>query len=689
MSNRLIHESSPYLLQHAHNPVDWYPWGEEALQLAKAENKPILVSIGYSACHWCHVMERESFENEEIAAYMNQHFVNIKIDREERPDIDAIYMDAVQVLTGAGGWPLNCFLTPDARPFYGGTYFPPVSKYQRPSWIEVLRSLSDAFRNKRDTIEDQANRLMEHLEKSDTTFTQKQTTNQKSPKGFDLMRDIFYQMRTRFDGLEGGFGGAPKFPGTMVLGFLLKYYHNTKNTPGSNAHEALAHVELTLNKMIRGGIYDQIGGGFARYTTDRAWLIPHFEKMLYDNALLVHLLADAYKLTQKPLYKTTIEETLTYIQREMMSEEGGFYAAQDADSEGVEGKFFVWDKSEIEAVLGDEADLFCQFYDVTEKGNWEEKNILNRPISLKTFTERNGLNSVQIETKFNTLREKLFEYREKRIKPGLDDKILLSWNALMCTGFAKAYEATKNEKYRQIVEDNLAFIFKKFQQAEGSQTLLHTYKNGIAKYEAFLDDYAFLIAALLDAYEITFDTKYIDKAGQLTDFVIEKFFDKTHQLFYYTSENQTDVIVRQRQIYDNATPSGNSTMVSNLKRLSLIKGREDYAETANKMLDKMQHATIKYPTSFGRWAEALTAQIYPYAEIAIVGKNAENMAAQINTLYLPHKIIMAVREENEAYPLLLGKYAKADETLTYICRNYACQAPVETIEGIIRTLNKS
>ncbi len=689
MSNRLIHETSPYLLQHAHNPVDWYPWGEEALQRAKAENKPILVSIGYSACHWCHVMESESFEDEAVAAYMNEHFINIKIDREERPDIDAIYMDAVQVLTGAGGWPLNCFLTSDARPFYGGTYFPPVSKYQRPSWMQVLHSMSDAFCNKRDTVEDQAKRIMAYLEKSDTTLTEKIATTARRPENFDLLRDIFYQIRAQFDGLEGGFGSAPKFPGTMSLSFLLKYYHNTKNTPGSNAHEALAHVELSLDKMIQGGIYDQLGGGFARYATDRAWLVPHFEKMLYDNALLVRLLADAYKVTKKPLYKTTIEETLTYIQREMMSEEGSFYAAQDADSEGVEGKFFVWDKSEIETVIGENANLFCHFYNVTEQGNWEENNILHYTNQLKEYVEQNGLDFVQTRNQLNTSRKKLFQHREERIKPGLDDKILLGWNALMCTGFAKAYEATQHDIYRQIVKDNLAFIFNKFQQAEGSQALYHTYKNGTAKYEAFLDDYAFLIAALLDAYEIIFDTTYIDKAGQLTDFVIEKFFDKTHQLFYYTPDNQTDVIVRQRQIYDNATPSGNSTMVSNLQRLGLMIGREDYTEFAENMLQKMHHAIVNYPTSFGRWAEALTAKVYPYAEIAVIGKSAENMAAQINEQYIPHKVIMAVRKENENYPLLLGKYAEADETLTYICRNYACQAPVETLKEVIETLNNS
>ncbi len=689
MPNRLIHETSPYLLQHAHNPVDWYPWSDEALQKAKAENKPILVSIGYSACHWCHVMEHESFEDEQIAAYMNEHFVNIKVDREERPDIDAIYMEAVQVLTGAGGWPLNCFLTPDARPFYGGTYFPPVSKYQRPSWSQVLQSISSSFLNKRETVEEQAKQLMQHLEKSDTALMDRIGTQEKRIEDFQLLQDIFYKIRERFDRVEGGFGAAPKFPGSMALSYLLKYYYHTKNIAGANAQEALDHVVLSLDKMIQGGIYDQIGGGFARYATDRAWLIPHFEKMLYDNALLVRLLADACKLTGKPLYKETINETLTYIQREMISEEGGFYAAQDADSEGVEGKFFVWDKSEIEEVLGADAELFCAFYDVSEEGNWEHKNILNRPISLQTFTEQNALDFVQTKEKLDTLGQKLFQHREKRIKPGLDDKILLDWNALMCTGFAKAYEATQNETYRQIVEDNLAFIFKKFPQAEGSTALFHTYKNGVAKYEAFFNDYAFLIAALIDAYEITFDTKYLDKAAQLTGYTIEKFFDKTHQLFYYTTDNQKDVIVRQRQFYDNATPSGNSTMIHNLQRLSLLFGNNEYAEIADKMLNKMQVAIQNYPTSFARWAEALMAKVYPYAEIAVVGEEAENIAAQIREQYIPHKVIMAAKTESEAHPLLIGKYAEAGETLIYLCRNYACQAPTESLDEFKEMLNNS
>jgi len=689
MPNRLIHETSPYLLQHAHNPVDWHPWGDEALERAKTENKPILVSIGYSACHWCHVMEHESFEDEKVAAYMNQHFINIKIDREERPDIDGIYMEAVQVLTGAGGWPLNCFLTPDARPFYGGTYFPPVSKYQRPSWIQVLQSITNSFHNKRETVETQANKLMQHIEKSDTALMDKIGTQEKRNEDFHLLQDIFYKIRERFDRVEGGFGGAPKFPGSMALNYLLQYYFYTKNTPGSNAGEAIQHVLFSLDEMIRGGIYDQLGGGFARYTVDKAWLVPHFEKMLYDNALLVRLLADAYKLVRSPLYKDTIEETLTYIQREMMSEEGGFYAAQDADSEGVEGKFFVWNKSEIEKVLGEDAELFCAFYDVTEQGNWEHKNILNRPTPVQTYAEQNGLDFVQTKEKLSALREKLFQHREKRIKPGLDDKILLDWNALMSSAFAKAYEATQNETYRQIVIDNLAFIIKKFPQAEGSTALFHTYKNGVAKYKAFLDDYAFLIAAFIDAYEITFDTTYLNKASQLTDYTIEKFFDKTHQLFYYTTDNQKDVVVRQRRLYDNATPSGNSTMIHNLQRLGLLFANEEYTERANTMLDKMQVAVTNYPTSFARWAQGLTAKIYTYAEIAVVGENAEKVATQIQAEYIPHKVIMTSKSENEAHPLLIGKYAEAGKTLIYVCRNYACQAPVETVEEVIEMLNNS
>ncbi len=681
MPNQLIHETSPYLLQHAHNPVNWHPWGAAALAKAEKENKPILVSIGYSTCHWCHVMERESFENEEVAAFMNEHFINIKVDREERPDIDGIYMEAIQVLTGAGGWPLNCFLTPDRRPFYGGTYFPPVSRHRLPSWEHVLQSIANAFKNKRDTVEEQANKLTEHIQKSDSALLDKIVGAQlESDNNFNFLQDLYYKLRERFDRLEGGFGGAPKFPGAMSLSFLFKYYTHTHNK------EALEHAEFSLEKMIRGGIYDQLGGGFARYATDRAWLVPHFEKMLYDNALLISALSDAYKITGKALYKTTIEETLTYVQREMTTPEGGFYAAQDADSEGVEGKFFVWDKSEIDELLGEDTEIFCKFYGVSEAGNWEHKNILWRPESLEDFVKQNKLDTVQLKQLLASSKNKLFQYRDKRIKPGLDDKVLLDWNALMCSAFAKAFEATQNERYREIAVQNISFMLEKFRQEPDSKKLYHTYKNGTAKYEAFLNDYAFLIEALLDVYEITFDPKYIKEADQFIAYVLEKFFDSAHQLFYFTTENQSDVIVRQKHLYDNATPSGNSTMVRNLQRLALILDKEAYHNIVTKMLTRLRDAIALYPGSFSRWAECIMASVYPYKEIAVIGKDAKKLATEINKQFVSHKVIMATEKPDDTFPLLFGKDADDGETLVYICQNYACQAPVSSLEEVEKML---
>ena len=445
--NHLIKETSPYLLQHANNPVDWYAWKPEAFARAKAEDKPILVSIGYSTCHWCHVMEHESFENQTVAAFMNAHFVCIKVDREERPDVDQIYMEACQIISGNGGWPLNCFLLPDGRPFFAGTYYPPTSAYGRPSWTQVLKNLSDAYVHKREIVEQQAEQLTDMIRNSDKNHVKnKDNTEGGNFQTFegdvtnvfdrDYLNNAFYAMRERFDRVEGGWGGAPKFPSTMSIQFLLDYYFYTKN------EEALAHAELSLQKMIQGGIYDQIGGGFARYATDRAWLIPHFEKMLYDNALLISVISDAYKLTKRDIYSETIEETLTFIQREMSHTEGGFFSAYDADSEGVEGKFYVWQKAEIEAALGEEAALFCEFYDVSEEGNWEENNILWRQKSYSEFVTEKGIDATILKEKLRICRKKLFDIREKRIKPGLDDKILLSWNALMISAFARGLRSS-------------------------------------------------------------------------------------------------------------------------------------------------------------------------------------------------------------------------------------------------------
>ena len=677
--NNLIHETSPYLLQHAHNPVNWYAWKPEAFERAKAENKPILVSIGYSTCHWCHVMERESFENEETAAIMNAHFINIKVDREERPDVDQIYMEACQIISGGGGWPLNCFLTPDGRPYFAGTYYPPQEAHGRPSWRQVLHNMSNAFQNKHDIVEQQANQMMDIIKNSDKNYVKKIDNQQfmssnTEGESFtqDLLDNIFYSLRQRFDSVEGGFGGAPKFPGTMCIQYLLEYHFYTKNP------EALAHAELSLTKMIQGGIYDQIGGGFARYATDREWLIPHFEKMLYDNALLINELCDAYKMTKKDIYRETIEETLAFVEREMLHTEGGFYSAYDADSEGVEGKFYVWDKAEIDEILGEDAPLFCAFYDVTDEGNWEEKNILWRHKSYEEFADLKKISVDFLKKKIKESSDKLFKIRDLRIKPGLDDKILLSWNAMMISAYARAYEALGNPHYCDVAVENLDFILKNFKK-DYDKGLYHTYKNGITQYDAFLEDYALLIEALTDVYSISFNQKYLYLASEYTDYVIEHFFDKEDNLFYFTSESQKDIPLRKKDLYDNATPSANSTMAKNLMRLGIIFDNNMYKTLSMNMLRSVLEVIERYPSSFAKWASVVLSAVKSPYEITIVGKEAFQKALEVNSLFLPNKIVMASVEEDEKLPLLRGRQV-ADDTYIYVCQNYTCQLPVKSVE---------
>lgn len=676
--NHLQYETSPYLLQHAHNPVDWYAWKPEALERARAENKPILVSIGYSTCHWCHVMERESFENEDIAAFMNEHFINIKVDREERPDVDAIYMEACQILTGGGGWPLNCFLSPEGKPFFAGTYYPPRPAYNRPSWLQVLQHLSRVWETQRQTVYDQADKLLGHIQRNDNVFVG--LANKADEAGVDRLENMYYQMRERFDRVEGGFGGAPKFPSTMAIQYLLNYHWLRGNA------EALEHAQLSLDKMIHGGIYDQIGGGFARYSTDREWLAPHFEKMLYDNALLVSVLSEAFKLTGKDLYRETIEETLQYIGREMTHPEGGFYSAQDADSEGVEGKFYVWQKAEVEQILGDEADLFCAFYDVTEAGNWEHQNILWRPADYADFAKALQLDEQQLRQTLKTCREKLFAARAQRIPPGLDDKILLSWNALMTSAYAAAFTALENPDYRDIALRNVKFMLEKFHRPDDS--LAHTWKNGQAQYDAFLEDYAFLIAALTDVWHITFDEKFLRLAGKYTEYVLSYFYDNETKLFFFTAAGQTDVILRKKDLYDNATPSGNSTMAHNLQRLGILLDRPEWREAAHEMLAAMRETVERYPLSFERWATALMNEIHPMPEIALVGDNAREKALALQKLFLPGKVMAAHPVPTASLSLLDGKTGDADAWI-YVCRDFTCQRPVQTLadfESLVRQI---
>lgn len=668
--NRLQHETSPYLLQHAHNPVDWYAWRPEAFERARAEQKPILVSIGYSTCHWCHVMERESFENEDIASFMNEHFINIKVDREERPDVDAIYMEACQILSGSGGWPLNCFLTPEGKPFYAGTYFPPRPAFNRPSWLQVLQHLAGIWETKREVAYEQAEKLLAHISRNDDVFVQTLATPSASdgaaPPAFQFsdLENIYYQMRERFDRVEGGFGGAPKFPSTMAIQYLLNYHYFTGNP------EALEHAQLSLDKMIHGGIYDQVGGGFARYATDREWLVPHFEKMLYDNALLISVLAEAFKLTSKALYRETIEETLDYVAREMTSPEGGFYAAQDADSEGVEGKFYVWEKEEIDSLLKDESPLFCAFYGVTEEGNWEEKNILWRPSSFEEFAEANGLGVEALKKRLKSGREKLFATRSKRVWPGLDNKILLSWNALMASGYVAAFVALGHEEYRSAAIRNVDFLLKNY-----TNEPLGSLRHSIAQRDAFLEDYAYFIAALTDLYQITFDVKYLQIAEKYTAYVLSYFHDPATGLFFFTDSNQSDIILRKKDLYDNATPSGNSTMAHNLQRLGILLAHSEWRTKASAMLQTMRDAVTRYPLSFERWAAATMNEVYPMHEIAVVGDNAQEKALNIQRVFLPNKVIAASATLDDTLPLLAGKMGDT-ESLIYVCRDFACQRPV-------------
>ncbi len=682
--NQLRHETSPYLLQHANNPVEWFAWKPEAFERAKREDKPILVSIGYSTCHWCHVMERESFEDHEVAEFMNDHFVCIKVDREERPDVDQIYMEACQVMTGGGGWPLNCFLLPDARPFYAGTYFPPVPAYNRPSWLQVLMNLSHAYQNKRDTIEDQAQRLTDIIRDAGKTFTgnnKLRVVTEDQPFTEDLLKKIFVNLQRQFDAANGGFGSAPKFPGTMSLNYLLAYYFHF----GEKA--ALDHALLSLDKMAMGGIYDQLGGGFARYATDAKWLVPHFEKMLYDNALLVGVLADAYKITKKELYRETILETLAWVQREMTSPEGGFFSAQDADSEGVEGKFFVWDKAEVEKVLKDDFELFSKFYDITEDGNWEEKNILWRKLDFEQFAKKANLSENELKTRLAESRQKLFEVRSQRIWPSLDDKLLLDWNALMCSAHAKAYTAFGIAEYRATAERNLEFLLEKFKQTDGL-TLFHTYKNGRAQYDAFLDDYAFLIEALLDMAEITAKQDYVLQAGRYIEFVFDNFLDPVDKMFYFTSAKQKDVLLRKKNLYDSATPSGNSTMVRNLQRAGILLGREDWLHHASGMLDTMRESLERYPSSFSQWASCMMGEVFGLSEVAVVGEQAFKLSAEVSAEFLPQKVLMSSKTADDAFPLLKDKQGDG-YTLVYLCQNYACQQPVDTIEAFRQLIRQN
>ena len=677
-TNKLADESSPYLLQHAHNPVNWYPWGEEALQRAKEEDKPVLVSIGYSACHWCHVMEHESFEDEETAKLMNDNFINIKIDREERPDLDHIYMDAVQAIVGSGGWPLNVFLTPDKKPFYGGTYFPPQRAFNRASWKEVLQGVSNLFKEKRQEVEAQAEELTQHIGRSDINPLAKKITLDTGEEVFkkEQCDDIFAAIMKQADKKWGGFGNAPKFPQTFTINYLLRYYHYTKH------EDALKQACLSLDKMIQGGIYDQVGGGFARYSTDAEWMAPHFEKMLYDNALLIRTLSDAYQVTKNSYYKKTIQQTIDFIERELSNKAGGFYSALDADSESEEGKFYVWSYDEVNNTLGDEAKLFCEYYDVTPGGNWEHKNILRILVPLHDFATEKNIDEVKLEQQLRSSEEKLLKERSKRIRPQTDDKILLGWNALMITALCKASAALGMRQYKESAIRNLDFLFSNFRASNNSFEFYHTYKEGVAKYPAFLDDYAYLIEACISLQEITSDNKYIELAESLTAYVLENFTSSGEDFFYYSGKKQTDVIVRKKEIYDGAVPSGNSVMAFDLYYLSVIFDNSNWKEKAVGLVSSLSDLVIKYPTSFGNWASLLIDVFADINEIAICGDGFEKLRDELLQYFIPNKVVQCTNDPNEKkYPLIAQK-SISSQPLVYLCRNYTCLSPVDNIPSI-------
>lgn len=663
-TNSLIHETSPYLLQHAHNPVNWYPWGEEALALARKEQKPILVSIGYAACHWCHVMERESFEDEETAQLMNEYFINIKIDREERPDIDHIYMDAVQAMTGSGGWPLNVFLTPDAKPFYGGTYFPPIRAHNRPSWKEVLTGLHKAFNEKREEIDQQAEKLTSHLLKSNQFGAGKVETEGWLHQ--ETIDDICSHMLKQADTEWGGFGNAPKFPQTATIRYLLRHHHLNQYP------EALKQALLSIDKMIDGGIYDQLGGGFARYSTDTEWLAPHFEKMLYDNALLVSTMCEAYQLTRSAKYARAIRETLSFIQRELMHPKEGFFSALDADSEGVEGKFYTWQKQEIEETLSaEDAALCCAYYGVTEDGNWEHTNILHVRQQPDVFASEHGMQEADWLERLELIKSQLLQKRSSKIRPSLDDKQLLGWNALMNTAFSQAYAALGDPLYKEIAVNNMIFLERCFQDAQ-NHDWKHTYKAGKAMIPAFLDDYAYLIQAYISLQEITGDGQYLMKAKALLEQVNRNFGEAETGYYFYTQEGQKDVIVRKKEVYDGATPSGNAVMAYNLQYLGRVFDQKEWLNRMEKMVGGLSQAIVKYPTSFGVWALVIQGEVAGWKEIALMGPGAGQYLPQVLERYSPYKILQCGETKMGDFPLLAGKMPKDGGVLLYLCQNFTC-----------------
>ena len=668
-TNRLIHETSPYLLQHAHNPVDWYPWGEEALSRAKREDKPILLSIGYSSCHWCHVMEKESFENEAIARLMNERFVNIKVDREERPDLDELYMNAVQVMTGSGGWPMTVFLTPDLVPFHAGTYFPPEDRMGLPGFPKILVTVSNYYHAHRREVGEMANQMKHALHQIVHISPSQERLHP------DLLLKAFSQIEQQFDPVNGGFGRAPKFPHSMTLSFLLRYWKET------GEKEALRMVDLTLEKMADGGIYDHLGGGFHRYSVDERWLIPHFEKMLYDNALLSRTYLEAFQATQKERYIWIAEEILGYILREMRSPEGGFYSTQDADSEGREGKFYVWTRDEIKDRLGKEKGTpFCAYYGVTPQGNFEEgTSVLSLSTPLSKISELYGIPIPELKNMLEESRRLLFREREKRVKPARDEKVLTSWNGLMISSFLDGFKLTRKEAYLKGAEEAVQFILE---GAKGDGRLMRVFHQGRWRVDGFSEDYAFFIQALIDLYETTFDLQYLKEASRLNDRMIHQFWDDQFGGFFFTGREGEPLIARSKSPYDHAIPSANSIALFNLIRLGFLTGDHSLKEKAEQVLRLFYHYLLEQPVSFAQMLSGLSFFLHP-EEIGIIGRRkderTQSLLKEIYWSYLPNKIL-SLKDPEETIEGDWIPFVKerpiAEVPTAFLCRDFTCFPPV-------------
>lgn len=673
-TNALAQETSPYLLQHAHNPVNWNPWNEATLDKAKTKNKLLLISVGYAACHWCHVMEHESFEDSLVAQVMNENFINIKVDREERPDVDQVYMNAVQLMTGSGGWPLNVIALPDGRPVWGGTYF------KKDQWMDILKQLAKVYTNTPEKLIAHATKLEAGIKSIDLV----KLNNDDPVFKKQFITDAVTNWTKQFDNKLGGLKKAPKFMMPNNYHFLLRYAHQ------SNDKALLDFVNLTLQKIAYGGVFDQLGGGFSRYSVDDKWHVPHFEKMLYDNGQLVSLYADAYLLTKNELYKNVVAETLTYIKTEMTTENGAFYSSLDADSKTPngtleEGAYYVWTKAELKQLIKGDFDLFSDYYNVNTYGFWEHDNyVLIRKTDDKTITIKYGITQALLLEKKNTWKATLLEARNNRAKPRLDDKTLTSWNAIMLKGYVDAYRVFGNEAYLASAEKNAHFIINNQLKDDGS--LYHNYKNGKSTINGYLEDYSATIDAFLALYENTLDEKWLNTARDLANYTFDHFFDNTSKMFYFTSNNDAALVSRSIEYRDNVIPASNSMMAKNLFKLSHYFDNNHYSYTAMSMLNNVKPEMKDYPSSYSNWFDLMLNYTQPYYEVAVVGKEAKQKIKELNATYIPNKLIAGSTTENNM-PLLESRYAP-NQTLIYVCVNKACKLPVKEVTDAIKFLKK-